>query len=681
MRERFTTSNGSTLKNFHKLNQRLVPGGGEMGHQVRNHNWAATSLGPIQTWPIHLRTTVSTLLNSGIGMFLWWGKDMLQFYNDAYLPAFGKKSGAFPGAPGVPGAESWGESWSHIYPHIQRVMQTGEAGFGKNQLIPHSRNGYSNEAYSAHSYNPVFNGNGEVDGVLAVEVETTKEVEYSPGTGCHASQEENRRKELEQLNARTDVAHEKLRALFMQAPVAIAIYRGPKFIVDFANPAVCEFWGRPYKEVIHKPLFEALPEAAEQGFEELLNSVLETGKPVELSEVSVLLNRNGVLEKVFFNLTLHALYEQDKEMQDIVVIANEITDQVVARQKIEESEEKYRTLFNSIDEGFAIIELVLDENNKAVNYKFVEVNPAFERHTGLKNVTGRYMKDIVPQHEDSWYETYEQVLLTGVPTRLERYSSGLKHYFDVYAFRIGDPQRKRVAVIFSDITDRKLLEMRKDDFISIASHELKTPVTSIKAYAQLLELHFENERDLGATSLIQKMNKQVNKMTILINDLLDTSKLDSNNLQFHRSDFDLNNFIEEVSTEFQPTVSTHRIVVHTEGVIMVNADRDRILQVLTNYLTNAVKYSPVDTEIHISTKVEKQKVTVSVRDHGDGIAAGHLTKIFDRFYRVTEDTAHSSNGLGLGLYICKEIINHHGGEVWVENADGGGAVFNFSLPL
>ncbi|MFD2286161.1 PAS domain-containing protein [Pedobacter petrophilus] len=233
----------------------------------------------------------------------------------------------------------------------------------------------------------------------------------------------------------------------------------------------------------------------------------------------------------------------------------------------------------------------------------------------------------------------------------------------------------------TDVHDQKELEKQKDNFLGIASHELKTPVTSLKAYAQVMESMFKRSGDFKNADLLGKMNKQVDRLTNLISDLLDVTKINSGRLQFNETEFDFNEMVEEVIEDVQRTSFKH--IIHPDLNFKRNivGDRDRICQVVTNLLTNAVKYSPDANEVIIYTVDHQDSVQVSVRDYGIGISAELQDHVFEQFYRVSGEKEHTFPGLGLGLYISSEIVKRLGGKIWVDSVEGKGSTFCFSIPV
>lgn len=227
----------------------------------------------------------------------------------------------------------------------------------------------------------------------------------------------------------------------------------------------------------------------------------------------------------------------------------------------------------------------------------------------------------------------------------------------------------------------KELLRKKDEFISIASHELKTPVTSIKAYAEILQQQFEDSNDQENARYLQKMNEQIGKLTSLIKHLLDTTKIAIGDIHLFHDHFDLNQLIKERIEELQRLSKKHQLFFEEGHLPLVTADKERIEQVLTNLIINGIKYSPNGGDVTVKTSVDNGFVFVTVSDQGIGIKEESLTKVFDRFFRVEEDAMQLFPGLGLGLYISSEIIRKHGGKISVTSRPGEGSSFIFSLPI
>lgn len=238
-----------------------------------------------------------------------------------------------------------------------------------------------------------------------------------------------------------------------------------------------------------------------------------------------------------------------------------------------------------------------------------------------------------------------------------------------------------ISKIARDITEPKLIEQRKSDFIGIASHELKTPLTSLIALVQVLQRKSRENGDEFYQSLLDKVYRQTQKMTGLISGFLNVSRLESGGLVLEQTDFDLPALVREQVGEIRLAVTTHEFRMDTCDSITIHADREKIGSVITNLLSNAVKYSPRAKTVSINCDVSGAEVLVSVRDQGMGIKPQDLSRIFDRYYRVNSEHMRNISGFGVGLYLSAEIIRQHGGRIWVESEKGVGSTFYFALPL
>jgi signal transduction histidine kinase len=229
------------------------------------------------------------------------------------------------------------------------------------------------------------------------------------------------------------------------------------------------------------------------------------------------------------------------------------------------------------------------------------------------------------------------------------------------------------------ITDKKLLESQRDDFIAIATHELKTPITSIKAYTQVLQRRFAQANEQTSADLLTKMDNQIDKLTKLVGDLLDVSKIETGKLEYNMTDFSPKELVNEVVEELSRTSEKHLIRTSVTNKHDVYGDKYRIGQVLSNLVENAIKYSPSGGKIHLRVSDRGDEVIFSVRDEGIGIGKRDQQKVFERFFRTGENKV--APGFGLGLFISSEIVKNHQGKLWVESKKGVGSTFIFSLPV
>lgn len=270
-------------------------------------------------------------------------------------------------------------------------------------------------------------------------------------------------------------------------------------------------------------------------------------------------------------------------------------------------------------------------------------------------------------------------------------SSNVNNSYDEHDLNFAKDFANRIALtlensrlyeeVKKDVERRIELDRIKDEFLSMASHELKTPVTSLKAFTQVLQMNFQKEQNTKAVDLLSKMNRQVDKLNRLIVDLLDITKVDKGELKFDEMDFDFNELAEEIVEEMQRTTQTHTIKLQLDQTIKIKGDRNRIGQVITNFLSNAIKYSPNAEEIIVRSSVDEKSVHFCVVDFGIGIPKEDQSNIFTRFYRVSgKNHQNTFPGLGLGLYISSEIIKKHSGTLNFSSDEEKGSEFCFMLP-
>lgn len=235
--------------------------------------------------------------------------------------------------------------------------------------------------------------------------------------------------------------------------------------------------------------------------------------------------------------------------------------------------------------------------------------------------------------------------------------------------------------MFMDITERKMDDIRKNDFIGMVSHELKTPLTSLSAYIQMLYAKAQKTEDDFTTNALEKANSQVKKMSAMINGFLNVSRLESGKIQLLKHEFSLDQLIKDVIEETQLTISSHLITLVPCESFKLVADREKIANVISNLLSNAIKYSPKGKAIEVRCELVAGSAQVSVKDEGMGIKQQDVDKLFSRFYRVNSKHTQHISGFGIGLYLCAEIIERHNGKIWVESKSGVGSTFYFALPL
>jgi two-component system CheB/CheR fusion protein len=436
------------------------------------------------------------------------------------------------------------------------------------------------------------------------------------------------------------------------------------------------------RTVLGRPIREALPELAGQGIFELLDGVYASGESYEGREVFVRLDRtgSGELEDGYFNFVYQPTRDESGTVDGILVHAVDVTELVLARRLVEESEERFRTLADNMSQ-FA---WMADEAGSIFWY-----NRRWYDYTGtaLDEMKGwGWQKVHHPDHVERVVAKISACFRSGElweDTFPLRGKDGEYRWFLSRAIPIRDASGKIIRWFGTntDITEQRRLEQQKDEFISIASHELKTPVSSLKAQTQLLARRFRREGDTRTATTLDKMDAQLDKLTKLVRDLLDETKIRGGKLELQPSTFDYADLVHEIVEEVQRTATRHTIAVEALPSVRLHGDRERLGQVLTNLLTNALKYSPDADRVVLFAAVEDGELVTRVRDFGIGIPADKQAHVFDRFFRVGGGSQATAPGLGLGLYISADIVRRHRGRIRVESDEGRGSTFAFALPL
>jgi len=395
--------------------------------------------------------------------------------------------------------------------------------------------------------------------------------------------------------------------------------------------------------------------------------------------------------------SVNALRSPAGDYQGLVAMVLDTAETRQAAEKLHASEERYRTLFESMDQGFAIIEMIYDEAGVAVDYAFLEMNAMFERHTGLVNATGKTVRALVPNLDRFWFDTYGKVALTGEAVRFENEAIAMERWFDVYATRIGGAGSRKVALLFSDISARRLAEeqlrrlaadlsdadRRKTEFLATLAHELRNPLAPIRSGLGVMRLAGDNPAAL--LKVREMMERQVGHMVHLIDDLLDIARISGGKLELKRERTDLKRVLSSAVETSMPLIEAarHRLqVTLPDACLGIDADVTRIAQVISNLLNNAAKYTPAGGRIALSLREDAGMALITVSDSGVGIPADSLVSVFDMFKQVDRHMERAQGGLGIGLSLVRRLVEMHGGTVSAASAGAGhGSTFEVRLPL
>ena len=377
---------------------------------------------------------------------------------------------------------------------------------------------------------------------------------------------------------------------------------------------------------------------------------------------------------------------EDGTVAELVI---DVTDRKRAEQGRREMEDRYRTLFGSIDAGFCVIEMIYDGAGRAHDYRFIEVNPAFERQTGMKDPTSRTMREHIPNHEDDWFEIYGRVAETGQPVRFVNESSVLGRWFELYAFRVGEPDGRRVGVLFNDITERVMAQRaqeeearRKDEFLATLAHELRNPLAPIRNAVSLLQLRSDADEELRQVGNL--LDRQVTQLARLVDDLLDVSRVTFGKVNLQRAPLDVRDVARDAVATSQPlfTMKSQQVALSLGDVpVWIDGDRVRLAQVLANLLNNAARYTPPQGAIALRIHAAGGEACITVEDNGIGIEPADLERVFEPFAQVHKRDVATTGGIGIGLALARALVQLHGGQIRAVSAGrGSGSRFIVTLP-
>ncbi|QQL49499.1 ATP-binding protein [Mucilaginibacter ginkgonis] len=528
-----------------------------------------------------------------------------------------------------------------------------------------------------------------------------------------------------QLNKDLQASEHRFKTMVQTTPIGMAVFNGPHFIIQTANQTVLDIWGRTLDQVVDRRLLDVFPELQGQPFPGYLQSVMETGKAIGFPEIPVDVNQpDGTINSIYVDFSYDPITDIDGNVTSILVSVSDITPAVDARNKIQEQKEELEAvneellasneevrlgneelqenrdqLLVAIEDlrksednlrltveaaNLGIFNLEIATNQLIVNSRFRELYnlPA----TGEVD-TSQVISNIDPEFHDYAQSALQDAIENDLPcdmqytvtdtlTKQKRWLRSVGR-----VFYNADRDSRWFYGVIQDITEQKKDEQRKNDFIGMVSHELKTPLTSLNAYLQMLEMRARDKGDEKTLTALVKSVKQIKKMTNMINGFLNVSRLESGKIHMDKQEFDIADLIFEAEDETIATVSSHNIIFAPVEKTIVYADKDKIGQVINNFISNAVKYSPPLSTINVACITENGFAVVSVKDQGMGIAKADQEKLFERYYRVEGTHMTTISGFGIGLYLCAEIIHRHDGKIWVDSDQGEGATFYFSIPL
>jgi PAS domain S-box-containing protein len=369
----------------------------------------------------------------------------------------------------------------------------------------------------------------------------------------------------------------------------------------------------------------------------------------------------------------------------IRIFGLDITDRKKLEANLKQNEARYHMLFEKMNYGYALQDIIFDEKNRPVDYKFVDVNPAFEKLSKVKkeDIVGKTANQIArqPQTQEAieLRKKYDRVATTGKPLYFENYNPKTKKYFELYAYK---PTEHQIALIFSDITDRKKTDEEKNNFISIMSHELRNPLTPIIANAQFLQRQKLPKPIIREA--IDVIEKQAKIMADLLNDILDVSRLSRHKIVLRKSKVNIYDVIRNSVDSSMPFINTKKQKLSLSlgnKPLYIYADPLRLEQIMVNIINNASKYTPLKGRIKVCCMPINGFIEISVIDNGSGMSKEKISRIFDLF-KGENQPFMGIGGLGIGLNIVKNLVTMHKGTIHVASeGENKGSKFTIKFPL
>jgi signal transduction histidine kinase/CheY-like chemotaxis protein len=695
----------------------------EMASRVRELDWSSTPLGPIEQWPTALRIAVGICLNSRFPMFVWWGPQLINIYNDGYIPMLGARH---PAALGRPARDSWDDIWDVVGAQARIVMEEGRATYNDRVLLVMERHGYREETWFTWSYSPILDEAGKVVGLFCAVTEETGRVLAE--------------RERDRLLAQVENERARLAEAFERAPAFVAIMRGPQHVFEYVNSAYTRLLGG--RTLIALGAREAVPEVEGQGFFEILDRVYETGEPFVGRAMHIRLQRGtpSALEDLYIDFVYQPVRDERGTITGIMAHGVDVT-----AHKLSENRDRFLLAFEdamrALSDPQEIVELstrLLGEHLQVSRCAYGAVDEDAERFEllgqyldGVPRVAGGYrFDDYEPELRarllaDEPYVIDDTSALAGA--RQGQYFRS-RHTRAVAAVPLHKAGRlvalltvnsavprawqsvevvlmRHVANRCWDAIQRGRAEQRlresleaeqsargeaerasrmKDEFLATLSHELRTPLNAILGWSHMLRRPEVAPRDVQRGAEVIERNARA--QSTIIEDLLDMSAIISGKVRLHMLPLDMAAALRTAVDTSRPTAEAKQVALTLDasGVegAQVSCDPNRLQQVLWNLLTNAIKFTPAGGRVAVRAAQDDTGVLIEVDDTGEGISADFLPYLFDRFRQADASSTRRHGGLGLGLSIVKHLVELHGGIVTARSAGPGrGATFTVTLPV
>ena len=617
------------------------------------------------------RTLITETPEVGAGLYV--GRELrIQYVNDVMLKFWGKDYSiigktfieALPVLKGQP-----------FLQQLDKVYATGIAFTGKEVRAHLEVDGVVRPYYFNYTYKPLRNHLGEIYAIHHMAVDVTEQVE-------------NKLTLIE--------SEESVRRLFAQTPVGIAVFKGKDLITEMVNDTMLSYWGRTYGEVINKPLWQALPEVAQQGIDRISQQVLDTGISYQSPETPVNILRNGTMETIIVHFGFQPQRNSHGEIIGLLAIANEVTDLVNARKKVEKNELRLYDLANSMPQ----VVWIAEEDGSVTYY-----NDRVAEFSGVKYEAGMWKWEgiVHPADIELTAKTWRHAVSSLTPYETEhriKMKDGSYRWHLSRAYPFEREEGIKWYGTATDVHDRKILEMNLENivrertielqrsnedlqqFAHVASHDLKEPVRKIKLFSLKLQEEFKNILDDRGNLFIDKIIRATDRIYTMIDGVLDYSSMTPEATSLEN--VDLNQIIKSIENDFELLISEKKATITYGRLPTIKAISPLIQQLFYNLINNSLKFSKTGVPAVIQIQCDPVNLAgiayykIVLSDNGIGFDTAYAEQIFQTFYRLNSKDQYE--GTGLGLALCKKIVERHGGLISAHGEKNKGAQFTILFP-
>lgn len=617
------------------------------------------------------RTLISETPEVGVGLYI--GKELrIKYVNDVMLNFWSKDNSiigktmkeSLPVLEGQP-----------FFDQLEKVFTQGIPFVGREVKADLEVDGTLQPVYFNYTYKPLRNSQGEIYAIHHMAVDVTEQV----------------KNKLALIQS-----EENVKRLFEQTPVGIALFNGRSLTIEIANPTILEYWGRKLEDVLNKPLAEALPEIAAQGFSEIALGVFDTGVTYVSPEVPVHVWRGDSIETLFVHFAFLPQRDAQGDVTGLLGIANDVTDLVRSRKKVEKNELRLQHLANSMPQVVWIA-----EHDGTVTYYNNRVNQL----AGVEKSGDRWIWNttVHPDDIEPTTKAYQHAIAHRSIYQIEHrilMKDGSYRWFLSRAYPFDGEEGIKWYGTATDVHDQKVLEAELENlvrhrtlelqrsnedlqqFAHVASHDLKEPVRKIKTFSHKLKDEYSNVLGERGNNFINKIIHSTDRMYSMINGVLEYSTLSSTGSAF--KPVDLNHVIKNIQADLEVLIQEKNAVIRSSAMPAINGIPDLIYQLFYNLINNSLKFNRESTPLEIdiqSSDVEMNGVTftqILITDNGIGFDDNFAEQIFITFFRLHSKDKYE--GTGLGLALCKKIVERHGGLIRAKGKKDHGAQFQILLP-